>query len=228
MPGEASIRTPTTSSLGAKRSPSAGQGVGGGEAGGTLHARPPAMSQDWITFNAPSARRREPPSPRVVHTYWRLLGPSRRPLRCDLCLTTAGLEVRCGYGGDDLLRSEFANSRSVADAIAATWKAVVLAKGSFVEIPPGVAPDLLTQEGADSIGAEAWRASQGPRRENVSPAGREQHAGSGLQRPRAVGWPRRRCRTSPPRWPHAFSAGRKCHDRPSCFFTIDSATAITS
>jgi len=64
-----------------------------------------------------------------------MVGPSGRPLRCDLCLTAAGLEVCCGYGGDDLLRSELAKSREIADAIAAAWKAVVLAKGSFTEIP---------------------------------------------------------------------------------------------
>jgi hypothetical protein len=64
-----------------------------------------------------------------------MVGPSGKPLRCDLCVTAAGLEVRCGYGGDDLLRSEFAKSREIADAVSATWKAVVLAKGSFVELP---------------------------------------------------------------------------------------------
>jgi hypothetical protein len=52
-----------------------------------------------------------------------------------LCLTAAGLEVRCGSGGDDLMRSEIAKSREVADAISAAWKAAVLAKGSFAELP---------------------------------------------------------------------------------------------
>lgn len=86
---------------------------------------------DWGTHNAPPARRLEPPAPRLVETYWRVVGPSRKELSCGVYRTLAGLELRCGYGVDDLLRSTRLNPQDDVRYVAAGWLHVVLSTGSF-------------------------------------------------------------------------------------------------
>jgi hypothetical protein len=81
--------------------------------------------------DAPPARRSEPPAPRVVEVYWRAVGPSRKELSCGLYRTSAGLELRCGYHGDDLLRSTRIGPEDDARYSAAGWLHVVLSKGAF-------------------------------------------------------------------------------------------------
>jgi hypothetical protein len=49
-----------------------------------------------------------------------------------------GLEVRVGYGENDLLRSQRTADLSVARSVATTWRAAVLAKGGFTGLEPGV------------------------------------------------------------------------------------------
>ena len=48
-----------------------------------------------------------PPTP-FREVCWRLVGPSARVLTCEIVAIETGLELRCDYGGDDLIRSQFA------------------------------------------------------------------------------------------------------------------------
>ena len=47
---------------------------------------------------------RPPREPRLdlLETCWRFLGPSRRVFECGIYRTDVGLELRAGYGPDDL------------------------------------------------------------------------------------------------------------------------------
>ena len=67
----------------------------------------------------------------LVEPYWRAIGPSRKELSCGLYRTAAGLELRCGYEGDDLLRSTRIGPRDGARYTAAGWLHVVLSNGAF-------------------------------------------------------------------------------------------------
>ena len=50
-------------------------------------------------------------------------------LTCGVFQTIAGLEVRCGYSDDDLIRSQFARELETAREIAAGWKTAAELKG---------------------------------------------------------------------------------------------------
>jgi hypothetical protein len=62
-----------------------------------------ATWDERMTARAPQAPRLEP-----LEVVWRLQGRSGRVLDCGVYRTDAGLEVRCGYGEHDLLRSQYA------------------------------------------------------------------------------------------------------------------------
>ncbi len=69
-----------------------------------------------------------------VEASWRMRGPSGKVLECGIYRTDApGLEVRCGYGQEDLLRSQRAVEIGTAREIAEQWRQGVLAKGGFEE-----------------------------------------------------------------------------------------------
>jgi hypothetical protein len=55
-------------------------------------------------------------------------------LECGIYRIATGLEVRCGYGEDDLLRSQFASEIGTARDIAEQWRQAVVAKGGFSKI----------------------------------------------------------------------------------------------
>ena len=62
-------------------------------------------------------------------------GPSGRVLECGICRTEApGLEVRCGYGEDDLLRSQRCAEIGSTRELAEQWRQAVIAKGGFEEL----------------------------------------------------------------------------------------------
>ena len=79
---------------------------------------------------------RLPREPRLdlLETCWRCVGPTRKVIACGIYRTDAGLELRAGYGPEDLLRSQFAVEIGAAREIAAEWRQAVIAKG-FVELP---------------------------------------------------------------------------------------------
>jgi len=60
----------------------------------------------WDERFAP--RESRTPDLTLIETCWRMTGPSRRVLDCTICRVETGVEVRCGYGPDDLLRSQLA------------------------------------------------------------------------------------------------------------------------
>ena len=71
----------------------------------------------------------------LIERLWRLrLVRTGRVLSCGLYRTTAGLELRCDYGGDDLIRSQVASDLGTAGELAATWKMTALAKAGFLEL----------------------------------------------------------------------------------------------
>ena len=70
----------------------------------------------------------------LLETSWRMKGPSGRVLECSIHRHPAGVEVRCGYGENDLLRSQVAPEIRTARDIAEQWLQAVLAKGGFTEI----------------------------------------------------------------------------------------------
>ena len=56
-------------------------------------------------------------------------------LECGIYRTDApGLEVRCGYGEDGLLRSQRSAEIGRAREVAEAWRPAVLAKGGFTEM----------------------------------------------------------------------------------------------
>jgi hypothetical protein len=81
-------------------------------------------------------RRRPPIEPRLelVEMCWRFVGPSRKVFECGVYRTDVSLEVRAGYGPDDLVRSERAVEVGSARLIAAEWRKAVIAKGGFTEL----------------------------------------------------------------------------------------------
>jgi hypothetical protein len=58
-------------------------------------------------------------------------GPSGKVFECGIYRTAApGVEIRCGYSEDDLLRSQLAPGISAARRIAEEWRQAVLPKGA--------------------------------------------------------------------------------------------------
>jgi hypothetical protein len=73
--------------------------------------------------------RENAPPMTLIETSWQLTSPRGRVLTCGLFRTIAGLEVRCGYGEADLIRSQYAREVEAARAVAADWKAAAELKG---------------------------------------------------------------------------------------------------
>jgi hypothetical protein len=70
----------------------------------------------------------------LLETCWRFIGPSKKVFECGIYRTDAGLEVRAGYGPDDLLRSQFVIEIGAAREIAGEWRQAVADKGGFEEV----------------------------------------------------------------------------------------------
>ena len=81
---------------------------------------------DYAPFDG---RRRQAPTPVLLTECWRLFGPSGKPIVCGIYRTDAGLEVRCGYSDEDLIRSQFASHIDIAEDIAAAWRQAAIDKG---------------------------------------------------------------------------------------------------
>ena len=92
------------------------------------------MTRDanYSPFGPP--RGKDGPTLRLVRACWRMRGPSGKVLECGIYRTQGpGVEVRCGYGADDLLRSQRTAEIGRARDIAAQWKRPVLGKHGFCE-----------------------------------------------------------------------------------------------
>jgi hypothetical protein len=64
--------------------------------------------------------RRAKREPRLdfLESCWQMKAPSGRVLECGIYKTPTGLEVRCQYAEDDLMRSQFAVEIGIARDIA--------------------------------------------------------------------------------------------------------------
>jgi len=69
----------------------------------------------------------------LVEPCWRVIGPSNEVITCGIYRTDAGVEVRCGYSDEDLIRSQFAPHVEISQDIAAAWKRAAIDKG-FAEV----------------------------------------------------------------------------------------------
>jgi hypothetical protein len=88
----------------------------------------------WDERFAP--RQQTEPRLELSETCWRFIGPSRKVFECGIYRTDVGLEVRAGYGFDDLVRSDRAVEIGSARVIAAEWRDAVLAKGGLLKSRP--------------------------------------------------------------------------------------------
>ena len=90
---------------------------------------------DWATHDHQPGKDRKLPRLDLIEVCWRVVGPSTHVIECGIYRTDAGLEVRCGYSAEHLLRSEFSTDIDIARDIADAWKHAVIEKGSFTELP---------------------------------------------------------------------------------------------
>jgi len=71
-----------------------------------------------------------------IEVRWRaLMAPSGRILSCGLYEHPAGVELRCGYDGDDPVRTRVERSIGEARTHATAWLAAIKANGSCTELP---------------------------------------------------------------------------------------------
>jgi hypothetical protein len=91
---------------------------------------------DWNSVRGTGRKSDDAPALDLVETCWRMKGPSGRVFACAIYRDAAapGLEVRCGYGEDDLLRSQRTPEIGAARELAEQWRQAVLAKGGCEEI----------------------------------------------------------------------------------------------
>jgi hypothetical protein len=84
------------------------------------------------------ARKNGPPKLDLVETFWRVVGPTGKPIVCGVYETEAGLEVRCHLveSVDALVRSERVPDLDIARDVAAAWKQAAIDKG-FTEVDGG-------------------------------------------------------------------------------------------
>jgi len=84
------------------------------------------------------------PNPELVETCWRVRSRLKadRVLECAIYATAMGLELRAGYGPDDLLKSQLfvdvANAESAdrrARAVAEQWRKQAMATQGFEQLP---------------------------------------------------------------------------------------------
>ena len=90
----------------------------------------------WDDRMTPRATRT--PRLELVELSWRMrsLQKATRILECGIYRTDTGLEVRAGYGLEDLLHSKLCATVSDALDCAEELRQAVIAKGGFEELPP--------------------------------------------------------------------------------------------
>ena len=81
---------------------------------------------DYTPFDG---RRPEPTMPALITECWRLIGPSGKPIVCALYEHPSGIEVRCQYSVEHLIRSQLAPHIDIAQDVAAEWRRAAIAKG---------------------------------------------------------------------------------------------------
>ena len=89
---------------------------------------------DWALHDFVPNNEQPAPQLDLPRFYWRMQAPSGKVLSCGLHRLAAGLEVRCDYGGDDLIRSQFAPDLRTAGQPAQGWKMTAVTRPGFVEL----------------------------------------------------------------------------------------------
>jgi len=74
-----------------------------------------------------------PSQAEVLKTYWRLVGPTQRPITCALYRTGTGLELRTYRGASDVLYWLPVSTENQGADQAAAWKAAALTFAGFTD-----------------------------------------------------------------------------------------------
>jgi len=90
-----------------------------------------AVSDHYTPFSGSGCR--EQPAPVVIRECWRVIGTSGKPITCGFYEHPHGIEVRCQYSLEHLIRSQLAPDVDVAQDVAAAWKQAAIEKG-FTEV----------------------------------------------------------------------------------------------
>ena len=91
---------------------------------------------DWARHDHVPPQRPAPPAPVRIEVRWRLLmAPTGRILSCRLYEHPGGVELRCGYEGEDPLRTRVERSLGEARTLATSWLDAIKANGSCEELP---------------------------------------------------------------------------------------------
>jgi hypothetical protein len=69
----------------------------------------------------------------LIELSWRATGPSGNVITCGLYTVDTGIEIRCGYSAENLVRSQLTREIGSAREIAVAWKQAAIAKG-FEEV----------------------------------------------------------------------------------------------
>jgi hypothetical protein len=91
---------------------------------------------DWNTVRQPATQKAYALSATLLETCWRFRSTHTGcVISCGIYRDAApGLEVRCGYSEEDLLRSQRTAEIGTARDFADDWKRAVPAKGGFQEL----------------------------------------------------------------------------------------------
>ena len=91
---------------------------------------------NWATSDHVPPPRPDPQALVRIEPRWRLvMAPSGRILACGLYEHPGGVELRCGYEGDDPIRTRVERSLGEARTRATSWLDAIKAKGSCEELP---------------------------------------------------------------------------------------------
>jgi hypothetical protein len=64
---------------------------------------------------------------------WTLFDASGKPLRCELCRTSTGLQIRCVQGNEVAVRKEPVDTAAQGLATAALWRGIYVVEDGFLE-----------------------------------------------------------------------------------------------
>jgi hypothetical protein len=88
---------------------------------------------DWQRHDHEPAPRLDPPAPKLLEMCWRMLGPSNKPIECGIYVQSFGFDLRAGYGGDDVIRTQWVQTVDEGRELAAEWRQASVDKG-FTDI----------------------------------------------------------------------------------------------
>jgi hypothetical protein len=91
------------------------------------------------------SNRRKPSNALIsrIVVYWTLFDSSGQPIRCELCRTTTGLQLRCAEtgGASEVTRMEQVDTAATGMALATRWKVAYLNHLRFTQHAPARQPN---------------------------------------------------------------------------------------